>query len=69
MPNTPPIFDIDDAQSFDSNLKTFLDTLEAHDPALAAVMRTRLPELLRAQIGKTALWDALLAAASKSDPL
>ena len=68
MPSRPPAFDIDDAKSFDANLQGFFETLEAGDPALAAVLKTKLLNLLSGETDKTALWDALLAAVGGNAP-
>jgi hypothetical protein len=67
MPSRPPDFDIDDAKSFDANLLGFVGTLEATDPALAAVLRAGLPKLLSSEIDKAALWETLLTAAAESE--
>ena len=68
MPSRPPVFDIDDAKSFDVNLQGFVESLEAGDPVLAAVLKTELPKLLSGETDKTAIWDALLAAALGNAP-
>ena len=67
MRGRPAPFDIDDAKPFDANLQGFFETLGADNPALAAVLKAELPKLLADDTEKTAIWDALLAAAAESE--
>jgi hypothetical protein len=66
MPAPTAPFGIDDGKSFDANLLAFIDSLAADDPALAEVLRSELPRLLRGEIEFASLWDALKTAVSGS---
>ena len=67
MPDQLPPFVIDDAASFDANLETFFAVLTAADPALAAALKIKLPDLLKDESQRGDLLDALLAAAEASE--
>ena len=67
MPDQMPPFEIDDAASFDANLETFFTALTAADPALAAVLKAKLPALLKDEAGRGDTLDALLVAAEASE--
>jgi hypothetical protein len=64
MPGTATGFKIDDAKSFDANLVAFFELLIVDDPALARVLESGLPKLLRGDIDTADLWDALNTAAA-----
>jgi hypothetical protein len=66
MSTAAATFGIDDAKSFDANLVAFVESLIGDDPALAEVLRSELPKLLRGEADTAALWDALNTAAAGS---
>jgi hypothetical protein len=66
MPTAAAPFEIDDAKSFEANLAAFIESLVGDAPALAEVLKSELPKLLRGDIDAAALWDALNAAAAGS---
>jgi hypothetical protein len=66
MPASTGPFEIDDTKSFDANLSTFLDALAADDRALADVLKTQLPRLLKGETTSSAIWNALSTAATAS---
>ena len=67
MPATRAPFGIDDAKSFDANLLAFVDSLAPDDRALAEVLRSELPLLLRGELDLAGLWVALHTVASASE--
>lgn len=69
MPGRPPSFTIVDAASFDANVESFFQALEATDAALAARLKRELPRLLKGEADRTEVLDALLAAAAESEAL
>ena len=56
---SPPEFVIDDAKSFDENLKGFLGSLIEHDSVLAAITQRELPRLIRGEITQADFLNAL----------
>ena len=66
MPSSTSRFEIDDAKSFDANLEAFCELLVADDPALAEILKTELPKLLRGEIDRAAFWDSLHAATAEN---
>ena len=67
VPGRTPSFEIDDAASFDANLESFFEVLEATHAGLAATLKRELPRLRRGEADRTAVLDALLAAAAESE--
>lgn len=61
-------FDIQDSVSFDDNLAAFVQSLEADDPKLAAVLKQKLPALLQGATEPSEIWNALEAAAQEPLP-
>jgi hypothetical protein len=61
-------YDIDDTKTFDANLQAFIESLQSDDPQLAEVLKTKLRKLLRGEIDRPALWNALHAAIAEREP-
>ena len=68
MPSNAPRFEIDDTKSFDANVAAFCESLVADDSALADILKTELPKLLRGEINREAFWNTLHAAAVERAP-
>jgi hypothetical protein len=66
MPADASRFEIDDTKSFDANLEEFCESLVGDDSALAEILKTELPKLLRGEIDRAAFWDALHSATAEN---
>ncbi len=66
MPSSASRFDIDDMKSFDANLEAFCESLVADDPALAEILKAKLPKLLSGEIDRETFWVALHAATAEN---
>ena len=66
MPADASRFEIDDTKSFDASLEEFCKSLVGDNSALAEILKTELPKLLRGEIDRAAFWDALHSAAAEN---
>ncbi|AZU56714.1 hypothetical protein ACI2S3_23810 [Ralstonia nicotianae] len=61
MVNATARYEVDDGESFETNLDSFRRHLIGLDPALNDILAGSLQSMLDGTVDKAALWDALLA--------